>query len=223
MSDVNDLIACLEIRKSYTQHEVRVIVAALSQHKERAAALDATIAVLKAELEVNKEVLAMQGGTISSQCIELAALAEIKRHAQAHKDVVESLHKEIERLDKWVADLQSGMYINCVYCGYRYGPKDEVPCSMADALKQHIETCPKHPMSALKQENADLLFRIKTLDACYQKALKDIVKSSQSLAAAEARERELRGKVERATEYCKDRLGEKVMPDRILELLGGEK
>lgn len=79
------------------------------------------------------------------------------------------LKAENERLVKWVDDLQSGMYINCVYCGHRYGPKDKVPCTMADALKQHIETCPKHPMSALKK----------------------------SLAAAEKRERELRKKVER--------------------------
>jgi len=82
---------------------------------------------------------------------------------------ITSLKEENERLVKWVDDLQSGMYINCVYCGHRYGPKDKVPCTMADALKQHIETCPKHPMSALKK----------------------------SLAAAEKRERELREKVER--------------------------
>jgi hypothetical protein len=51
---------------------------------------------------------------------------------------------------KWVNDLQSGMYINCVYCGYRYGPNSEIPATMADVLKEHIEQCPKHPMSALK-------------------------------------------------------------------------
>jgi len=60
--------------------------------------------------------------------------------------------KEIADLRKWVNDLQSGMYINCVYCGHRYGPKDEVPASMADVLKKHIEKCPKHPMSALHKE-----------------------------------------------------------------------
>lgn len=64
---------------------------------------------------------------------------------------------ELERLQLWVDDLQSGMYINCVYCGYRYGPADEVPATMADALKQHIEQCPKHPMSALKEQNRKLL------------------------------------------------------------------
>lgn len=57
---------------------------------------------------------------------------------------------ENERLQQHVHDLQSGMYINCVYCGHRYGPQDEVPATMADALKEHIEQCEKHPMSALK-------------------------------------------------------------------------
>ena len=59
--------------------------------------------------------------------------------------------QEIARLRQWVADLQSGMYVNCVYCGHRYGPADEVPVSMADTLKQHVAQCPDHPMSKLVQ------------------------------------------------------------------------
>jgi len=59
---------------------------------------------------------------------------------------------EIERLRQWVSDCQSGMYINCVYCGHRYGPQDEVPSSMADVLKEHCEQCPKHPLSHAKAE-----------------------------------------------------------------------
>lgn len=58
----------------------------------------------------------------------------------------ETPKQTIERLKKWIDDLQSGMYINCVYCGHRYGPKDQVPTSMADALKLHIASCPQHPM-----------------------------------------------------------------------------
>ena len=58
-----------------------------------------------------------------------------------------SLITENKRLQQWVKDLQSGMYINCVYCGHRYGPNDEVPASMADVLKAHIEKCPEHPLS----------------------------------------------------------------------------
>lgn len=71
-------------------------------------------------------------------------------------DEVAALRAENERLSKWVDDLQSGMYVNCVYCGYRYGPGETTPVSMADALKAHVEQCPKHPMSALKAENERL-------------------------------------------------------------------
>lgn len=56
---------------------------------------------------------------------------------------------EVERLRQWVADLQSGMYVSCVYCGHRYGPGETTPVSMADALKAHIAQCPEHPMAGL--------------------------------------------------------------------------
>lgn len=56
---------------------------------------------------------------------------------------------EIRRLREWVADLQTGMFVNCVYCGHRYGPGETVPVSMADALKAHIAQCQEHPMSEL--------------------------------------------------------------------------
>ena len=80
---------------------------------------------------------------------------KLLRKMNQEKDAeITSLKEENERLVKWVDDLQSGMYINCVYCGHRYGPKDKVPCTMANALKQHIEQCPKPPMSALKKSLA---------------------------------------------------------------------
>lgn len=65
---------------------------------------------------------------------------------------IAAIRAENERYKQWVDDLQSGMYVNCVYCGHRYGPGETTPVSMADALKKHIENCPKHPMSALKAE-----------------------------------------------------------------------
>jgi len=65
--------------------------------------------------------------------------------------------QEIARLRQWVADLQSGMYVNCVYCGHNYGPKDKVPCTMADALKQHVEQCPEHPLSKLRAATMQVL------------------------------------------------------------------
>ena len=53
----------------------------------------------------------------------------------------------VQSFEAWVNDLQAGCYINCVYCGHRYGPREEeIP---ADALAAHIAACPKHPMSAL--------------------------------------------------------------------------
>lgn len=57
---------------------------------------------------------------------------------------------ELEQLKQWVDDLQCGRYINCVYCGHRYGPKENVPPSMQDILKAHVMECPKHPMNEFK-------------------------------------------------------------------------
>lgn len=59
---------------------------------------------------------------------------------------------QVERYKAWVDDLQSGMYVNCVYCGHRYGPTETTPVSIADALKEHIEHCPEHPASKLRAE-----------------------------------------------------------------------
>lgn len=61
------------------------------------------------------------------------------------------LERENERLEKWVGDLQSGMYVNCVYCGHRYGPEDSTSVSMADALREHVEQCVHHPMFRLRE------------------------------------------------------------------------
>lgn len=73
-----------------------------------------------------------------------------------HEKTYQWLRKENQRLKKWVNDLQAGMYINCVYCGHRFGVDGEVPSSMAGVLKKHIEKCPAHPMSKLKDENKQL-------------------------------------------------------------------
>ena len=65
---------------------------------------------------------------------------------------IEAQQQEIDKLQQWVNDLQAGMYVNCVYCGHRYGMENDTPVAMADVLKRHIEHCPKHPMSKLKKE-----------------------------------------------------------------------
>ena len=85
---------------------------------------------------------------------------------------------EIGRLTTWVNDLQSGMYVNCVYCGHQYGPGETTPVTMADALKAHVEQCPKHPMSALRLQLAAMS--------------RDILESHTKMLAQEERERRLR-------------------------------
>lgn len=96
----------------------------------------------------------------------LVAAEAVKSYSEA-LSVLDQAKKQAEadcaRYKEWVNDLQSGMYVNCVYCGHRYGPADKVPVSMADALKQHIEKCPEHPMSKLKAENSALLAELEEL------------------------------------------------------------
>ena len=86
--------------------------------------------------------------------------AEIERCNDHYEAEIAALETKVRRLEgenegfvQWVNDLHSGMYINCVYCGHRYGPSKDTPVSMADVLKAHVEKCPKHPMSQLKAEN----------------------------------------------------------------------
>ena len=87
------------------------------------------------------------------QAIEISRLTSL---VEAGERECEWANEEVLRLQHWVQDLQKGMFINCVYCGHRYGRNDEVPATMADVLKEHIEQCPKHPMSKLKKDNTDL-------------------------------------------------------------------
>ncbi|MFT9496349.1 hypothetical protein [Anaerosolibacter sp.] len=85
--------------------------------------------------------------------LDKGSYAVLTRDNQADAiETIEAQQLEIERLKDWVNDLQSGMYVNCVYCGHRYGAEDEVPSSMAHVLKEHIEQCHEHPMSKLKQQ-----------------------------------------------------------------------
>jgi hypothetical protein len=82
------------------------------------------------------------------EALALQMLREAVREAGMDRDP--AVIEKFDTLRSWVNDLQSGMFINCVYCGHRYGPSDQVPASMADVLKAHVEQCPAHPMSKLK-------------------------------------------------------------------------
>ncbi len=73
------------------------------------------------------------------------------------------LRAEIARLQDWIDDLQAGLYVNCVYCGHRYGPDDSTPVSQAEILHRHIAGCTAHPMYKIKLENDRLRDTILTL------------------------------------------------------------
>jgi len=56
------------------------------------------------------------------------------------------LQEQARVLQQYIDDLQSEVYINCAYCGHRYGPKSSTPYTMSSLLSEHIEKCEKHPL-----------------------------------------------------------------------------
>jgi hypothetical protein len=112
---------------SMTQEEVGTSLFEVTKEK------DARIAELKTQLIATDNEL--------RKCRHELALDAVN---------ITKLKAKIEMYQKWIDDLQSGMYVNCVYCGHRYGPSPETPTSMADVLKAHVETCPEHPMAKLR-------------------------------------------------------------------------
>ena len=97
----------------------------------------------------------------------------LEREVQALKVVVAvkatygtALERKVKNLKGWIDDLQSGMYINCAYCGHQYGPAGEAPVTRAEELEKHIEQCPDHPMSALRERCEELRVRLDELEFC---------------------------------------------------------
>ena len=68
------------------------------------------------------------------------------------------LMDEITRLRRWVHDLQTGLYVNCVYCGHQYAPK-----AGRDVLTAHIKQCPEHPLAAALERIKELEDENRTL------------------------------------------------------------
>ena len=101
--------------------------------------------------------------TPEERCAEIEAALSEHDHPGYLAEITWAI-AEIRRLRQWVHDLQAGMYINCVYCGHRYGPDDQVPATMAQALKEHVERCPEHPMAALREERDRLRTAMEELE-----------------------------------------------------------
>ena len=116
----------------------------------------------------------------------IAARKEIERLTMESNRLSDRdrVYEDNQRLRTWIRDLHSGMYINCAYCGHRYGPTESTPVSMADILKAHIEVCPEHPMSALKEMNDCLNARVASVEEERDEARKEIEKLKAERASA---------------------------------------
>lgn len=68
----------------------------------------------------------------------------------------------LDKVRQYVSDLQSKMYINCVYCGHRYGPVGSGDIAM-DVLHAHVIRCVAHPMSAMRIKYFRLLEKVAQL------------------------------------------------------------
>ena len=107
--------------------------------------------------------------------IILAAFkGNIKKRTKYITQQRQSYEQRIKDLDKWVSDLQSGMYVNCVYCGHQYGQKEGTPISMADVLKIHIEKCSSHPLSKATVQIKTLTAEVEEMKKKLEKVRMDI-------------------------------------------------
>ncbi len=91
-------------------------------------------------------------------------IIDLRTHAFATATERNQARAIIQKLQQWIDDCQSGMYINCVYCGHRYGPDDgNHLVTMRDALEAHISVCPSHPLSSAKAEISRLKVLLREL------------------------------------------------------------
>lgn len=145
--DLGPVVEAVEKRHEHWNSGVpcSYLTAYLEANEHRATLLDALRVVTVAKEEETKIKFMWR-----DDCLEA------DKKLKAAESALAAMTKERDESRAWVSDLQSGLYVNCVYCGHRYGPGETTPVTMADALKAHIEICKSHPMSALKSELAAL-------------------------------------------------------------------
>lgn len=74
-------------------------------------------------------------------------IAEQLNEAEEFVDI-KKLSKFLTSQQRWIDDLQSKLFINCVYCGHRYGPTQlEIPREM---LIKHQLDCPSAPLRSIR-------------------------------------------------------------------------
>lgn len=57
---------------------------------------------------------------------------------------------------RWIEDLQSGQWVNCVFCGHRYIPREASPTDPTALLRSHIASCAKHPLHETREALLEL-------------------------------------------------------------------
>ena len=133
-------------------------------------------------------------------------------------------HRREQRLSDWVNDLQAGMYINCVYCGHRYGPDNKVPATMADVLKEHIEQCPEHPLSKVKAELADAELQIEGISATHEENRAQLNKAIEAILEASPYQQRYNGRP--SCPFCDEFIDEESTHDNdciVIEIQGRQR
>ena len=124
-----------------------------------------------------------------------------------------------EELEQWVDDLQSGMYINCVYCGHRYGPNSVGKTTMRKALEKHISKCPKHPLSAAKAEITVLKELVESWKREYRLINAAQIAAEERVKELEAENQQLREALEYIHEYWNGDYNDMAMRDALDKIM----
>lgn len=108
--------------------------------------------------EVSKDPDCMRSISISNNQVNrylmVRDIMDKWRKYLTERPLASALMLDRNRLMRWITDLQSGMYVNCVYCGHRYGPYGEKPAQ--EALTEHVAECEHHPLAAANRKIAQL-------------------------------------------------------------------
>ena len=126
---------------------------------------------------------------------------QIGTYSRRSRSIIEQLCVVVSRLRAWVSDLSAGVYVNCVYCGHRYGPAQTTPVAMAEVLKAHVAECPEHPMSSVVDALRDLNAAI---DVASESLCIETAMGSTQLAKARAAAEGVLGKVDKARAAAAD-------------------
>ena len=129
-----------------------------------------------------------------------------------------------EQLEQWIDDLQSGMYINCVYCGHRYGPNSgpstkKFNITMRKALEEHISSCPKHPLSAAKDEITVLKESVEFWKREYRLINAAQIAAEERVKELEAENQQLREALEYIHEYWNGDYNDMAMRDALDKIM----